>query len=155
MPSNNVSRLINLFFMTHRSLHQHMQKKVITPFSFIQFLTTQYVRESGPVSMKDIARFLSITPASTTTLVHGLVETGVLVRFADKKDRRIIRLRATVYGKKQLSNAEDQAKKELKGIFLKLSTEDRDHFAAVLEKLSSVLTIEKRSHNADRPAQKI
>jgi DNA-binding MarR family transcriptional regulator len=143
MPSKSVSHLINLFFMTNRSLHQHMQKNVITSFSFIQFLTTQFVRENGPVNMKDIARFLSIAPASATSLVNGLVETGVLVRAADAKDRRIIRLRATVYGKKQLSNAENQAKKELKRIFLKLNNEDRKHLAAVLDKLSKVLATEK------------
>ena len=154
LPSNSVSHLINLFFMTNRSLHQHMQKNVTTSFSFIQFLTTQFVRENGPVNMKDIAQFLSITPASTTTLVHGLVETGVLVRIADKKDRRIIRLRATVYGKKQLSDAENQAKKELKRIFLKLSNNDRSHLVAVLEKLSNVLAKEKSSYGSDRPAQK-
>jgi len=155
MPSNSVSRLINLFFMTNRSLHQHMQKKVITSFSFLQFLTTQFVRENGPVNMKDIARFLSITPASATSLVNGLVETGVLVRAVDAKDRRIIRLRATVYGKKELSNAENQAKKELKRIFLKLSNNDRSYLVAVLEKLSKVLTMEKDTCASDRTSQRI
>lgn len=154
MADNNIGRLINLFFMTNRSLHQHMHKRVITSFSFLQFLTIQFVRENGPVSMKDIARFLSITPASTTTLVHGLVETGVLLRIADKNDRRVIRLRATVYGKKQLSDTEDQAKKELKKIFIKLSSKDRDHLVTVLEKLSNVLAREKESLGTERSVQR-
>ena len=143
MPARNVSQLINLFFMTNRALHQHMQKKVITSFSFLQFLTTQFVRENGPVSMKDIAKFLSITPASATSLVNGLVKTGVLVRVADKKDRRIIRLSASVYGKKQLGDAENQAKRELKGIFLKLSNDDRTSLVSVLGKLSIIISKQK------------
>ena len=139
-PSGNVSHLINLFFMTNRALHQHMQKKVVTSFSFLQFLTTQFVRENGPVSMKDIATFLSITPASATSLVNGLVKTGVLVRVADKQDRRIIRLSASVYGKKQLGDAENQAKQELKSIFLKLSNDDRTSLVTVLGKLSTIIS---------------
>lgn len=139
-PSNSVSHLINLFFMTNRSLHQHMQKNVTTSFSFIQFLTTQFVRESGPVNMKDIARFLSITPASATSLVNGLVKSGVLVRTADKHDRRIIRLRANSHGKEQSGDAEKQAQSELKRIFLRLSSDDRNNLAAVLEKLSDSIS---------------
>jgi DNA-binding MarR family transcriptional regulator len=152
MTDDTIGQLINLFFMTNRSLHQHMHKKVITSLSFLQFLTIQFVREHGPVSMKAIAQFLSITPASTTTLVHGLVETGVLVRIADKKDRRIILLRTTVRGKKQLSDAENQAKRELKKIFIKLSNKDREHLVTVLKKLSAVLAEEKSTYG-DRSAQ--
>jgi DNA-binding MarR family transcriptional regulator len=139
-PSSSVSRLINLFFMTNRSLHQHMQKNVTTSFSFIQFLTIQFVRENGPVNMKDIARFLSITPASATSLVNGLVKSGVLVRTADMHDRRIIRLHASSYGKEQLGDAEKQAKSELKRIFLRLSSNDRNKLAAVLGKLSDIIS---------------
>jgi DNA-binding MarR family transcriptional regulator len=153
MTDDTISRLINLFFMTNRSLHQHMQKRVVASVSFLQFLTIQFVRDNDPVSMKALAQFLSITPASTTALVHGLVETGALVRIADKKDRRIIRLRATVYGKKQLTTAENQAKKELKSIFLKLSQSDRSHLVAVLEKLSMVLAKEKSSYAPERASQ--
>jgi DNA-binding MarR family transcriptional regulator len=137
---NTTSRLINLFFMTHRSLHKHMQEsKVITSFSFLQFLTMKFVREEGQVRMKDIARFLSITPASATSLINGLVDMGSLERIADKKDRRIIRLRATAGGRKKLKGSEDQAKKELRRIFMKLSVRDRDDLLHILEKLSGIL----------------
>ena len=139
-PSKSISHLINLFFMTNRSLHQHMQKNVITSFSFLQFLTTQFVRENGPVNMKDIARFLSITPASATSLVNGLVKSGVLVRTTDKNDRRIILLRASSYGREQLGDAEKQAKGELKRIFLRLTNEDRNNLASVLGKLSDIIS---------------
>jgi len=143
---NNISHLINLFFMTNRSLHKHMQdKKVISSFSFLQFITIKFIREEEPVSMKDIARFISITPASATSLVHGLVQTGALERIADNHDRRIVRLRTTPYGKKILRDSENNVKKELKRVFMKLSNGDRDNLISVLEKLFALLSSESPS----------
>jgi len=144
MATNPLGRLINLFFMTHRSLHKHMQEaKVITAFSFLQFITMKFVSEEGQASMKDIARFLSITPASATSLANGLVRMGVLERVADASDRRVILLRSTAHGRKALSRTDSQAKKELKRIFLQLSDNDRKNLAMILEKLFAVLSREK------------
>jgi DNA-binding MarR family transcriptional regulator len=144
MTTNPLGRLINLFFMTHRSLHKHMQEaKVITAFSFLQFITMKFVSEAGQASMKGIARFLSITPASATSLVNGLVRMGVLERIADASDRRVILLRPTAHGRKALSRTDSQAKKELKRIFQQLSDKDRESLTTILEKLFAVLSKEK------------
>jgi len=140
------NRLINLFFMTHRSLHKHMQEaKVMTSFSFLQFLALKYMSEAGPVRMKDIASFLSITPASATSLVDGLAKAGLLARTADRNDRRIVRLRVTATGRKRLDATDTQAKRELKRVFQKLDDTDRASLCDVLEKLSAILADEKRS----------
>jgi len=137
----NISHLINLFFLTNRSFHKHMEEsKVITSFSFIQFITMNFVREEGTVSMKDIARIFSFTPSSATSLIHGLVQLGYLERIADKEDRRVIRLRTTALGRKKLSESENKAKKELKSVFLKLNDGDRNDMIRVLEKLSAILS---------------
>ncbi len=146
MPDNNVSHLINLFFMTNRSLHKHLQKaEVVSTFSFLQFITMKIVDDEGPISMKDVARLLSITPASATSLVNGLAQMGALERIADRNDRRIIRLRATAYGKKKLHEADYQAKRKLKRIFLQLTNKDRSHMIVVLEKLSRILSSREKS----------
>jgi len=144
MPDSSVSRLISLFFMTNRSLHKHLQQaKVVSTFSFLQFLTMKIVGEEGPISMKDVAHLLSITPASTTSLVNGLVDLGVLERVRDRRDRRVIRLRATAYGKKRLNETDEKAKKELTKIFLQLSATDRSQMIDVLKKLSGILVSKK------------
>lgn len=146
MPDKNISSLINLFFMTNRSLHKHMQRaKVVSTFSFLQFIAMKIVEDEGPISMKDVAHLLSITPASATSLVNGLVQMGVLERIADRNDRRIIRLRATAYGKKKLNETDYKAKRELKRIFLQLTDNDRSNMTVVLEKLSRILSSKKKN----------
>ncbi len=143
---NATDRLINLFFMTHRSLHKHMQEsKVMASFSFLQFLALKYMTEAGPVRMKDIASFLSITPASATSLVDGLAKAGLLERSPDKNDRRIVRLRVTTTGRKRLDATDADAKRELKRIFQKLDETDRVRMGDVLEKLAAILADEKQS----------
>ncbi len=141
MPFDNVNRLIDLFFMTNRSLHKHIQKaEAVKTFSLLQFIAMRAVGEVRSASMKDVARILSITPASATSLVNGLVRMGALVRTGDRSDRRVIRLRITAAGRKSLKTAESAAKKELKHVFLQLSEKDRNNMASVLGKLSDILS---------------
>ncbi len=140
MTSDNVNRLINLFFMTNRSLHQHLQKaKFVKTFSLLQFIAMRTVEDEKEISMKDVARILSITPASATSLVNGLVRRNALERTSDRSDRRIIRLRITASGRKALQAAEGVAKGELKRVFSQLSYRDRNGMIAVLGKLSGIL----------------
>ncbi len=142
----SVGTLIDLFFKTNRSLHKHMhQARIISHFSFLQFFTMKIVDEEGPISMKDLARVLSITPASTTSLVDGLVKMGALERTAHGSDRRVILLRTTAEGRKKLNDTDAKAKRELKKIFLELSDADRDRLAEIMEKLSRILSPEYNS----------
>ncbi len=151
MPSDNVSQLINLFFMTTRSLHKHIQKaEIVKTFSILQFIAMRVVVDEDSISMKDMARILSITPASVTSLINGLVKMGALERIADHSDRRVIRLRATAYGKKTLNAAESRAKKELKNVFVRLTERDRNAMIDALEKLSAILSRENPSFTSKR-----
>lgn len=151
MAPDNVGRLINLFFMTTRSLHKHIQKaEVVKALSLLQFIAMRVVVEEDSISMKDMARILSITPASATSLINGLVKMGALERIADNSDRRIIRLRATAYGRKTLNAAESRAKKELKSVFVQLTDSDRNTMIVVLEKLSAILSRKNPSLSSKR-----
>jgi DNA-binding MarR family transcriptional regulator len=151
MTPDNANHLINLFFMTTRSLHKHIQKaEVGRTFSFLQFIAMRVVGEEKSANMKDVARILSITPASATSLINGLVKLGALERTADSMDRRVIRLSITPSGKKALSAAENTAKKELKGVFLQLSEKDRNNMITVLEKLSAILSKNKSTEPVRR-----
>ncbi len=138
-----VGTLIDLFFKTNRSQHKHRhQAGIISHFSFLQFFTMKIVEEEGPISMKDLAHMLSITPASTTSLVDGLVKMGALERAAHGSDRRVILLRTTADGRKKLNDTDARAKKELKKIFLELSDGDRDRLAEIMGKLLRILSPE-------------
>lgn len=135
-----IGKLINLFFLTHRSMHKHMQEcGVISVFSILQFMTMKYVRDEGPVNMKDIAKFLSITPASATSLVNGLERAQMLERVLDRDDKRVIRLRITTHGRRKLREAENRVKGELRSLFLKLKRHDQNNLMHGLEKLYAVL----------------
>jgi DNA-binding MarR family transcriptional regulator len=104
--------------------------------------------------MKDLAHILSITPASTTSLVDGLVKMEALERIAHETDRRVVRLRATAKGRKQLADTDLKAKKELKKIFQELSDQDREGLAAVLEKLSRIISSQRsETRSPERPGE--
>src|SRR5512135_3119234 len=84
MPASDVDRLIDLIFVTNRSLHKYLQKsEFMKTFSLPQFFAMRMVGEEETIAMKDMARMLSITPASATSLVNGLVRMGALERITD------------------------------------------------------------------------
>jgi len=85
--------------------------------------------------MRDIARYFSITPPSTTSLVGGLVLEGQLRRVSDRDDRRMIRLALTIKGKQTLAQSFKLKALRLREVLAKLDALERKNLATVLEKL--------------------
>lgn len=141
MPTGDIDLLISVFFKTNRFIHKYMYKhKAISSFSFLQFLTLKYVNEEGEPNMKDVAKFLSIKPASATSIINSLSESNLLGRVQDQNDRRIIRLRITREGKKKLEENFKFAKKGLVDVFSKLEEKDRESLVKIFTKLSKILS---------------
>lgn len=90
--------------------------------------------------MKEIAKFLSIKPASATSLINDLAREGFLERIADSKDRRIIRLKITKSGREKIEENLRHSKKGLKEVFSKLEERDRENLIKIFNKLSSILS---------------
>jgi DNA-binding MarR family transcriptional regulator len=108
-----IGKFIDLFFLTHRSLHNHLQEaKIVTTFSLAQRMSMRYSREEGHVGMKEIARSLSVSSSSATSLVKGLVHRGALECETHRRDRRITHLRATNSGARRLGRTESRVRRE-------------------------------------------
>ena len=105
------------------------------PFSFLHVQTLRYIKEKKQPFMRDVAKYLLITPPATTLLVDGLVKDGLLARIVDKHDRRAVRIRATKKGEALLARGARNAAQTFAKIFSPLSAKERDQFAALLAKV--------------------
>jgi DNA-binding MarR family transcriptional regulator len=89
----------------------------------------------GALRLSDLSDRLHIAPRSTTEVVDGLQERGLVERRADQDDRRATIVAVTAAG--QRVGAAVQANRAATGdrVFSALSATDRAHLARILGKL--------------------
>lgn len=63
--------------------------------SIAQVHTVTVTRDRGPITMKDLAEALGVSPPSASVMVDRLVEKGVLVREQSQEDRRKVLVRVS------------------------------------------------------------
>ncbi len=125
-----------------RVLHEQMKRRVTKqPLSAMQLHALAYIKHHRP-AMHDLAERLTITPPSTTTLVHSLVGSSLVRRVTDLADKRSLRLELTPQGTKALQDrlqAVTEGLQEITGVF---TPAELKTFTLLMEKLvaSSDLT---------------
>jgi MarR family 2-MHQ and catechol resistance regulon transcriptional repressor len=130
--------LIKLMFATGRIIRKRTEKKERpNPFSILQLETLAYIKEEKPV-MKEVADFLCITPPSATSLINKLVKAGMLERFFNKDDRRIVHLAITAKGEKMLRQEFNKVARHIRKILIKLNNQERKNLIRILEKLQRI-----------------
>lgn len=85
--------------------------------------------------MKEIADHLSITAPSATSLIRGLMKSGLVAHAVDRRDKRTARLRLTAKGVIELKESVARGTKLLKGLFTVLSRQELAAFITALERI--------------------
>jgi len=139
MSSSNIDYLISLIFKTGRIIREGVkQRERINPFSVLQLETLQYVADHHNPTMNDVARYLSITPPSATSLITVVVRAGYLERLHDETDRRKVRLLVTSRGHRAIDQGAHRMSTQMRGVFKHLSAKEQRDLIRILDKLSKI-----------------
>lgn len=95
----------------------------------------RFVAEQKSVTMKDLARHLSITPPSATSLVECLVKKGWLARVTDKKDRRVVRICVTQSGRKMMRRVRKSIEQAWEDVLKTMTASQKKHLEEFTEHL--------------------
>jgi DNA-binding MarR family transcriptional regulator len=95
------------------------------------------VSHHGAVTVKDIAQRFSMTSSAATQLINGLVNSRLLMRTTDMKDRRKSVLALTTQGKKMLTKARAYRLKRMTEMLKALTDKDLKQFIRLQEKIVS------------------
>jgi DNA-binding MarR family transcriptional regulator len=80
-------RLIMLF---RTMKEQHVQDAAELKLSMPQFVCLWVISKLGKFKMSDLAIYLSLSYASATNLINRLVDAGLVTRYDDPDDRRVV-----------------------------------------------------------------
>ena len=105
------------------------QLKAMTAFS-----------EDSPLSMGELCKMANVKMPSMTEVVDRFEKEGILERIRDDEDRRVVKVKMTVKGKKMHKEVLKRRADELTKMFGVLTTQDRIKLVDSLKNVSSLLT---------------
>ena len=107
-----------------------------------QLIVLQLIEHEGELSPTAIARNVSLTQATVTSLVDRLEAKSLVERRRDSKDGRRIAVRLTANGRKILKTAPDALQERFQKKFEALEDWEQAWIIAALERVSSLLDAE-------------
>ena len=125
---------MSLLFNSGRVMKDRFHCMNESSFSILHIETMRFIEEMKTPSMKDVAGYLHIAPASASSLVDGLVEEGLLTRFEEKEDRRIVRIKLSQKGIEFIAKESKKMSGKMEEIFNKLDDDEVETFINILEK---------------------
>ena len=141
--TKEIDELLPQLLMLKRLMHTRFVRASgkFDPYGWVRMETMRFIGIEKTPNMQDIARHLSITAASATSLVSTLKKAGLVLRKPGKEDGRIVRIELTAAGKQELRKTTIRGEKVITDIFSELSNEDVRTLAKILARLGSAHTI--------------
>jgi len=108
-------------------------------FGISQLKALAAFHEDQEYTMGELSKNASVTMPSMTEMIDGLERDGIVERWRDSEDRRVVKVHLTEKGKEMRRKFMMRRRNEFKNIFGKLSKEERDDLVNALEKVSTIL----------------
>lgn len=135
--SEDIRKATALFFSTRRVVRTKLaQGKKRDPSTWLRVEAMKFIADHNEPKMKALAQHLSITAPSVTTLVTGLIKSGLVKRMLDRHDRRASRLTLTPKGIRELDTALTRGMQLLGEVFGALSTQELQDFIQALTRIT-------------------
>ena len=119
-----------------RHLKSRNPGKIMGPVTFFTFCNSIYQKSS--VTMGEISNELFVSPATATRVVDWWVKNGLVERFPDSSDKRLVRVKITEEGKVVHEIAVEISHKRIGEFLGRLNPEEQIIINLLLEKLLSV-----------------
>lgn len=108
-------------------------KKYGHPLNHLEVLDLIFKKKEVP--MKEIAKWLNITPPSASNIVDHLVKKKLVKRNVDKKDKRITIISLDERASKMFATFEQKRNLIFERMFNNLDKEDKNNLARILIKI--------------------
>ena len=87
------------------------------------------------VSVSELSEKMGVTPGAITQFIDKLVDKGMVERFEDPKDRRVVRIKLTAKAKDKFQKVRSFYFEKTSYLFKNLTDEELEQLAATLKKV--------------------
>ena len=131
-PSQRAARLSSVLFEMGRLLKRDMAAAGGPGMTFLHLETLRFIKDNPSSSMSDLAEYLRVTKPTATSLVTGLVSTGIVTRREDSGDRRRILLALSSQGAHVLATAAKARERAVDRLFARLPVRDQEELLRIV-----------------------
>ena len=124
--------------MRATDLHSTQVKKACG-LTLPQVMLLRSISEQGDVSVRKLARDISLSQATVTTILDRLEARGLVERVRSLSDRRIVNARLTAEGQAMLASAPELLDERFMHRFSMLSEEDRLQLMRSLRQMAELM----------------
>jgi DNA-binding MarR family transcriptional regulator len=139
MENKTVDQILAQTLDLSRMLRQKCFQRDEKDVNMLQLHAVVLIREHEGMTMKEFAESLKITSPSATSFVNRVVNMGWVQRVADKKNRKLVRLKITPLGKRLLQARMQEKRRCFRDMLKLLSVQDQRDLVRVLQKLTKAL----------------
>jgi DNA-binding MarR family transcriptional regulator len=133
-----LDRILNSYNAISKSINPANLYKIELTSSQIKVLATFIDREC--YTMTELSQILSVTLPTMTAMIDRLIQSGLVNRERDERDRRVVLVRLTGEGKKVISNLMEIRKQEIEKVLSMLDQKEVDNFLGSIESVAQLLT---------------
>ncbi len=137
--SEFTSTVVDTVMMMTRIIRCEMNRHKPVELTMAQFRTMRIIHRHPDISLSHLAEHLGITNASTSTLIDGMVKSGMVTREYSAEDRRRIMIKLTELGMEIFHTAVQATHERLVALLTTLDTDERDTVTQAMEILRTVL----------------
>lgn len=127
---------LSMFFRTMKE--RHVQDAAQTEMSMPQFFCLWIISKCGKQRMSDLAANLALSYASATNLINRLSESGLVNRYDDPEDRRVVIVELSEKGKEL---TESIRKKHLQEMMQRCGTLNKEQVDIMLKGMDVLIHI--------------
>jgi len=127
-------KLLSAIFATRRLVRQKLAVRGgIDIHYWLHLEALRFIGEEQGVTMQGLARHLSITAPSATSLAHKLIHSG-FVRRVRGKDRRVVRLEISSRGAREIVRGRRMTRNAFSEVFGELSVSEIRTLVRLMQK---------------------
>lgn len=129
-------KIMKIALDVHKKLFAIIIQDVEPSISQSSVYLLAYIRIKGNCTVTEIANYLEITLSAVTSLVDKLCKTGLVMRFRNDEDRRVVFMKLTEKGEKVLGHIDENKNRLFEKVISILSIEEINNFFGTIEKIT-------------------
>jgi DNA-binding MarR family transcriptional regulator len=135
-----VTNLWTIFPPLFKLIRRRWNRGAKDGFSIYHYEVLGILSDHKEISMSEIGRFLGISKPNITPIIDSLVSAGVVQRYPDKFDRRVVRVALTSQGEMFMRDGKERAKEDMKELFARFDDKDINALVENFEKINFLLS---------------